>query len=93
MDYYNKECINAPVTTNRLPINPMRHANRDADSLNTLRKYFGQNRRIPSYDALLTYWAAGLLGVASSRYADGVRWVAILVKMGLNLEILYFSIL
>lgn len=35
----------------------MRHANRDTDHLNTLRQYFAQNRRIPSYQRI-----ADLLG-------------------------------
>jgi len=38
----------------------MRHANRDADHLNSLRQYFAQNRRIPSYQRI-----ADLLGFAS----------------------------
>lgn len=38
----------------------MHHANRDADHLNTLRQYFAQNRRIPSYQRI-----ADLLGFAS----------------------------
>ena len=38
----------------------MRHVNRDADHLNSLRQYFAQNRRIPSYQRI-----ADLLGFAS----------------------------
>ena len=38
----------------------MRHVNRDTDYLNTLRQYFAQNRRIPSYQRI-----ADLLGFAS----------------------------
>src|SRR6218665_301035 len=39
---------------------PMRHVNRDTDHLNILRRYFAQNRRIPSYQRI-----ADLLGFAS----------------------------
>ena len=38
----------------------VRHANRDTDHSNTLRQYFAQNRRIPSYQRI-----ADLLGFAS----------------------------
>ncbi len=44
----------------------MRHANRDADHLNTLRQYYAQNRRIPSYQRI-----ADLLGFASRAATAG----------------------
>jgi len=55
----------------------MRHANRDIDHLNTLRQYFAQNRRIPSYQRI-----ADLLGFASRGASSNTHWRKLLCKPG-----------
>jgi len=62
----------------------MRHANRDADHLNTLRQYFAQNRRIPSYQRI-----ADLLGFASR--AAAVKFMGRMEAEGFVLRTAYFG--